>query len=215
MIYVYDILLNWNKEVVYDFFEWEKTDKLDHIKKIPLLRVERGIISDVLNFKVKFDEALLTKIDSQAEAYSSKRIVKSPYTFLISDSESVVGVKCDKYGNVKYRSKLILDEEEEILCISCRLNKVELSYEKGERINSDYFLTRKESRIKKYLIDELENSYKNKNYEKIKYLYTEYFNKMINDPEEAYSELINTLSMEINYRHNELYDLLQLIGNKN
>ena len=48
MIYVYDILLNWNKEVAYDFFEWEKTDKLDHIKKIPLFKVKKGIKKNII-----------------------------------------------------------------------------------------------------------------------------------------------------------------------
>ena len=215
MIYVYDILLNWNKDVVYDFFEWEKTDKLDHIKKIPLFKVKKGIISDILNFNVKIDENFINKIINHAEVYSSKRILKLLYTFLISDGETALAVKCDKYGNVLFKSKLILDEEEEILCICCRLSVVEFLYEKGSSTNNDIYLTRKETKIKKYLIEDLNNSYKNKNYEKIKYLYSEYFDKTINDFEQAYNELISTLNVEVNYKHNELYNLLQLIGNKN
>lgn len=215
MIYVYDILLNWNKEVAYDFFEWEKTDKLDHIKKIPLFKVKKGIISDILNFNVKIDETFINKITTQAEVYSSKRILKLPYTFLISDGEAAIAIKCDKYGNVLFKSKLILDEEEEIICISCRLNVVEFLYEKGSSIKNDVFLTRKETKIKKYLLEDLMKSYQNKNYEKIKYLYSEYFDKTINDFEQAYKELISTLNVDVNYKHSELYNLLQLIGNKN
>lgn len=31
MLYIYDILLNWCRDKLYDFFEWEKTDKLEHV----------------------------------------------------------------------------------------------------------------------------------------------------------------------------------------
>lgn len=215
MIYVYDILLNWSKDVVYDFFEWEKTDKLTHVKRIPLLRIERGIIKDILSSKVKINENFIKKITNPAEVYNIKKITKLPYTFLLSDTEIVLAIKCDKYGNIKLKSKLMLDEEEEILCISTRLNKIEFLYEKEKNVIHNTFLTRKESKVKAFLINEINSSYKVKNYDKIKYLYTEYFNESIKDEEKAYNKLMNTFKDEINSKHNELYDLLQLIGNKN
>ena len=215
MTYIYDILLNWNKEVVYDFFEWEKTDKVEHVKKIPLFRIERGIIQDILNYNIKIDESFMKKVTMQAEIYNLKRITKLPYTFLLSDSESAIAVKCDKFGNILFRSKLIIDEEEEILCISCRLSKMDFLYEKGSSISNDCFLTRNESKIKKFLLNDINVSYNNKKYEKIKYLYTEYFNISIDDASVAYNELINALNEELNHKHNELYNLLQLTANKN
>ena len=53
MLYIYDILLNWCRDKLYDFFEWEKTDKLEHVKKIPLIRVERGLINKLSTEKRK------------------------------------------------------------------------------------------------------------------------------------------------------------------
>ena len=38
MNYVYDIYLNLNN-VLYDFFDWDKNDKLIHIKKIPIFKI--------------------------------------------------------------------------------------------------------------------------------------------------------------------------------
>ena len=37
MIYIYDILLNFNNEF-YEFYEWEKSDLLFHIKKFLFIK---------------------------------------------------------------------------------------------------------------------------------------------------------------------------------
>ena len=56
MIYVYDILLNWSNDRLYDFFEWEKTDKLEHIKRIPLFKVDKGIVSKFIYKNIKIEQ---------------------------------------------------------------------------------------------------------------------------------------------------------------
>ena len=38
MNYIYDIVLNFNKEY-YNFFEWNKRDNIVNVKKIPLIFV--------------------------------------------------------------------------------------------------------------------------------------------------------------------------------
>ena len=43
MNYIYDIYLNFNKEL-YDFFDWNKSDKLTHIKMIPIFKVNEETI---------------------------------------------------------------------------------------------------------------------------------------------------------------------------
>ena len=132
MLYIYDILLNWCKDKLYDFFEWEKTDKLDHIKKIPLFRVERGIVNKFINKNIKISESFVSRVYNLTEVYTSKKVDKVPYAFLLTDGLMVLAIKTDKQGLVKYRSKLIIDEEEEILCISNKLDKVNIDYiEKG------------------------------------------------------------------------------------
>ena len=40
MMYIYDLLLNFqDKERLVEFFEWSKQDVLEHVKKIPIVRV--------------------------------------------------------------------------------------------------------------------------------------------------------------------------------
>ena len=38
MTYIYDVTLNFN-EILYDFFEWNNSDTLTHIRKIPMFKV--------------------------------------------------------------------------------------------------------------------------------------------------------------------------------
>ena len=46
MNYIYDIVLNFNKEY-YDFFQWNKKDSIINIKKIPLFIVNNDIFNSM------------------------------------------------------------------------------------------------------------------------------------------------------------------------
>lgn len=215
MLYIYDILLNWNKNKLYDFFEWEKNDKVEHIKKIPLIRIEKGIINSFTYKKVKLEKAFIEKIYNLTEVYTSKKVIKVPYAFLLTDGAFVIAVKTDKEGVVKYRSKLIIDEEEEILCFSNKIGKTEINIKELNVIDKESFFTRKEQKVKEFLSKELEESYKTKNYEKLKYLYTEYCGKKSDDIEKIFLELSQSIKECVDENHKKIYDLLNLITNKN
>ena len=150
MIYIYDIIVNWSKDKLYDFFEWEKTDKLTHIKKIPIFKVEKGLINNFFYNNVKLDGLFVSKIYNATEVYSSKKVEKNPYACLLSDGFTVLAINTDKNGNVKYRSKLMVDEEEEIICISQKLNKTPIKITVGKQIDIPDYLTRNERKIQKF-----------------------------------------------------------------
>ena len=215
MLYIYDILLNWNKDKLYDFYEWEKNDKIEHIKKIPLIRIEKGIINNFIHKNIKLEKEFVDKIYNLPESYTSKKVVKIPYAFLLTDGAFVLAIKTDKEGNVKFRSKLIIDEEEEILCFSNKIGKTEIDIKELDKIYDDNFLTRKEEKVKMFLKNEFEYSYKEKNYEKLKYLYTEYCGKKSDDIDNIFKELYESLKEQINENHIKIYELLNLIPNKN
>lgn len=215
MIYVYDILLNWSNDILYDFFEWEKTDKLEHIKRIPLFKVEKNIINKFIYNNIKIDQSFINKIYNVTESYTAKKIVKIPYAFIITDGISAIALKTDKLGNVKYRSKLIVDEEDEIICISSKLNKILFNFTEKNNIYDELFMTREELKIKNYLLNTIKKSYKNKEYNKLKYLYKEYCNKSNDNIDTIYEELMNSIDNNLNSLHFNLYNILQLSVNKN
>ena len=215
MIYIYDILLNFSDNRVYDFFEWEKDDKLDNIKKIPMFKVDKNIINKFLYKKVKINQDVVNKVYNLTEIYTSKKTIKIPYAFIITDGLSALALKSDKFGNIKYRSKLMIDEEEEVLCLSTKLNKVDLKIEKESDFIKENYLTRTEEKVKKFLFNIIDDSYKNKDYEKLKYLYSEYSSKDSNKIIAIYNELIKSIDGDLEPIHYDLYNLLQLTTNKN
>ena len=215
MIYMYDVLLNFFEYKVYDFFEWEKTDKLTHIKRIPMFRVDKNVVSKFLYKKVKVSEKLISKVYNLAEEYTQKRVVKIPYAFIITDGISALALKSDRYGNIISRSKLIIDEEEEVICLSSKLDKIDLIIENEQPILKENFLTRQEEKVKEFLTNIIEKAYKNKDYEKLRYLYSEYSNKESDKVLDIYKELLSSINMGIEPVHYDLYNLLQLTTNKN
>ena len=105
MLYIYDILLNWNRTRLYDFFEWEKLDRLDHIKKIPLIRVDKGIINNFIYKSIKVDSDFISKEEDKIllGRFANPREVANLVEFLISDKASYIndsiiridgGIKC-------------------------------------------------------------------------------------------------------------------------
>ena len=60
MIYTYDILLNWTKEErLKDFYEWTLEDDLEHIKKMPIIRIRESLLKDLLTSKIKIDKSFI------------------------------------------------------------------------------------------------------------------------------------------------------------
>ena len=65
MYYYYDILLNFGSEELYDFYEWESSDALEYVKKIPLFRVSTDTLFDNLNYHITYDEEVLLQIQDK------------------------------------------------------------------------------------------------------------------------------------------------------
>ena len=70
-----------------------------------------------------------------------------------------------------------------------------------------------EKDIKNNLLNKINDLYKNNDYEKLSYLYYEYFNKIENNKEEIYNNLIKSIN-NFNYKHNVLYNILKLSEQK-
>lgn len=213
MTYMYDIVLNWCVNDLYEFYEWNNGDKFEHIKKIPIIRVNKKTFNDLLNNKFELDDKLLNKIYNLTEIYSLKKVNKINYAFLITDTERVLGIKIDK-NCLLLKSFMIIDEEREALMISLKLKEEIINYKILSKEKNDIFLTRKEKEIKKFLINELNICNKDNRKDELIYLYSEYFNDISFDKDYIYNSLLKTLDLEINNNHKRIYDILKLSVNK-
>lgn len=211
MIYIYDILLNWTKEErLNEFYEWNLEDDLEHIKKIPIIRVSEVMLKDLLTSKVKIDKTFLFKIKCKTESYFHNDIDVIDYAVIVTTLKKALAIELDDEGNVIYRSALLLDEEDEVLEIGEELTRMDIDYKVKNKNNKVLYLTRKEEEEKKFLIKEIKKIKQNREESKLNYLYKEFFSDELNDFNSKIKVLETEISKEYSSFHSRIYKLLKL-----
>lgn len=217
MIYVYDMILNWTDgDKVYEFFEWELNDEIEHIKRIPMFKVNSHTFDELFDYEVIVDNSFLSKINNLTEKYTNSNVDKIKYAAILTDGLRTLAIEFDDKGHSIYRSRLLLDEEQEVIILSNKLLEYDINIQKINKRNYNIFATRFEEDIKKLITAEVNDSYKKGNFDKLKYLYFEFFGKEQDDIDVIYKSLLTSIDKEINYNHNKLYEVIKLsYQNKN
>ena len=211
MIYTYDILLNWTKDTrLKEFYEWNLEDDLEHIKKIPIIRVKDIMLKSLLTSKIKIDKTFLSKIKDKTESYFHNEIDVIDYAVIVTTSKKSLALELDSEANVIYKSNLLLDEEEEVLEIGEELIAVDIPYKVISKSNKVSYLTRKEEEENKFLSREIKKIRQNKEESKLNYLYKEFFIDEGGDFNSKLMILEKEVSKEYNDFHHKLYNLLKL-----
>lgn len=203
MIYIYDILLNFCKNKILEFYEWDKDDKIDHVKKIKLLKVDTKVMDDFLNYNITILDEKKEEMKNGMELFKNKQIKRA---MLFTDGYRVLAILFNERFKSIEKSKLLLEEELDVLDISQKLNIVDILYKKTKK-KEEIFLTRYEFEIKSYLEKEFHKAYKRKDIDKLKYIYMEYCNEDCMDIEKIYKQLQKSLE-EINEKHIKIFDML-------
>ena len=211
MIYTYDILLNWTKdERLKEFYEWNLEDDLEHIKKMPIIRIRESLLKDLLTSKVKIDKSFLSKIKYKSESYFHNEIDVIDYAFIVTTEKKSLALELDDEGNVMYKSSLLIDEEEEILEIGEDLVVMDIPYEVISKTNNISYLTRKEEEERRFLTKEIKKIKQNKEKSKLNYLYKEFFIDDVESFNDKLTILEKEISKDYNSFHHKLYNLLKL-----
>ena len=211
MIYTYDILLNWTKdERLKEFYEWTLEDDLEHIKKMPIIRIRESLLKDLLTSKVKIDKSFLSKIKYKSESYFHNEIDVIDYAFIVTTEKKSLALELDDEGNVMYKSSLLIDEEEEILEIGEDLVVMDIPYEVISKTNNISYLTRKEEEERRFLTKEIKKIKQNKEKSKLNYLYKEFFIDDVESFNDKLTILEKEISKDYNSFHHKLYNLLKL-----
>ena len=200
MNYIYDVYLNLN-DTLYDFFDWNKNDKLMHIKKIPIIMVSNDVIKELINYKIKVDLEFLNNIYDKTELWNLSE--KIDFCSLFSDNTTIIAIQFDNKGNSIEKSYLMIDEELEILDETKKFKVKELNYQVINK-TCPIFKTRKEVREENFIETEL----KNIENDKLNYIYFECFGKHEKN-KKAMLNSINRLSKN-SKTYKNLYDILKL-----
>lgn len=203
---VYDLLLDFEDEV-YEFFEWERDEEIEHIKKIPLFYVSHEMILELFQNKIMVSCDFLEKIYMVTEKYNMDTI---DYACLFTDGSIVIGVEFDSDGKSICYSRLQLIDEEEITKYLKKEDKKDISYKILGENKDKNLCTKNEKKIKKFLEREILASYETCEFSKLKYLYLEYFGVDENNFLKIRDELLDSISGCLTKKHFELYEMLRL-----
>lgn len=208
MNYYYDILLNF-QENYYMFYEWDKEDNIEFVKKIPLFHIDSKEIVDIFNNKIMITNEFLKLIENKTKIKQNKFL---KYTAIFSDGKNSLAVEFNDDGVLINKSSLILDDELSINEFMYSINKSNLDYQIIETETRSKE-TRQELKIKRLLKLEVQSMYEKKEYSKLKYIYLEWFNELKDNIDNMYELMLNKINSTLTNKEYEIYELIKLSYN--
>lgn len=209
MNYYYDVILNWNEEKILEFYEWNDTDPLELIKKIPIFRVKHKTFIELSSHTSKVNSEFLSSIQDKTLISGKNIINKIPFAALFTDNKNVIAIEFNEEGISTNFSKLLIDDELNILEIAYTLRDIELSIETIKPLKRSSIL-RQEEEAKKVIKLELDNLYEKKDIHKLKYLYYEYKGEKEENIDKIYKTLKEKNDEEFNQDILKLYYIIKL-----
>ena len=203
MNYIYDIVLNFQNNY-YNFFEWNRTDKIKNISKIPVFRVSDDDILNLKYNKIQLEESFIAPLKDENKKH--RKIM-----FLVSNTKISLGLLLNEEGVIQKRSSLIFEEEAEVNDFCQTLSLTTIPYLKNVSVPVQDKL-RIEIERKSALVDYISH---NEDIFTLKYLYYEYFK----EEEENLDQIKNSLLQEVNktwsQKQNNLYNIVNLLKKSN
>lgn len=211
MIFIYDLILNWYSLKKYEFFEWEDSDEVEYVKKIPIFKVDN--FDDIFNNNIRVNNDFLMKIYNKSEVYGSKKVEKVEYScvFCNKDLTNALAVEFNCEGYSIYKSMIYFYDLDDVLSLGKKIDVFNLNYEIVDKnICEDIYLTREEQKKKRLLVSEINNSYNNNDIDKLKYFYYELFDEEEDNISIIYDKLISSLNNNFDYKHEVIYDVIKM-----
>ena len=213
MNYIYDVILNFQKEY-YDFYEWNKNDNIFHMRKIPIVKISEKQYNEIKNNVVQFHETTIKLFNSKnAERFKQNNITKMKYTIIISTENQAMGIKINKNGIIQLKSSLLPDEQDDVIEIIKFQNEAKLEYKIIKNNKKNNFKTRFEIENENFIYNELDKVYKQKNIQKLNYIYLECFNKQEPNIDLAYKKLKSEIS-KTNENFKKIYNIFKMTKQK-
>ena len=212
MNYIFDVCLNFNKEL-YDFYEWDKEDKVEFYLKIPIFRIEDEIIDNFIYHEIRVSNIFLKKIYNKSQKYYKNIVKNNKYSCILSSNNKCIGINFNDEGYIESRSYLSLEEETEILEFSKFLKYSIIDYKiiKKNSFKINY-LTRKENKIIGVLTNYLDELIRSKKTEELEYIYYEIYNEKINNYNIIKQKLLSAINNSFDKR-NKFYKLYNFVCN--
>lgn len=202
MNYIYDIVLNF-QDNYYQFFEWNRKDKIKNISKITVYRVDDQDLIDLSYNQIIIDTTLLTELIESNKKY--KKIM-----CLVSNATQTIGLLFSKDGQLLKRSSLLFEEESEVNHLAKELPITKIIYKQNKQIEPHHNL-RIEIEKKDTLVQYINQT---NDIISLKYLYYEYFGEECPDSTQIKTVLLNIADQEWTPKKNNLYQIITILSQK-
>ena len=208
MNYYYDVSLNF-QDNFYMFYEWDEYDTIEYFKKVPLFHVDTKILSHSISKIIKVDKELLNIIENKTKLKQNKFL---KYTCILSDGKNSIALEFNDDGLVINKSSLTVEDELNINEFVYSISKSKINY---EIIKDDTFFkeTRQELKIKKVLKLEIDSMYKQKNHAKLKYIYLEWFDEILDNIDTMYNNMLDKINDKLTEKEYHIYELIKISYN--
>jgi len=209
MNYYYDVLVNFQDNDIYEFYEWEDTDNIEKIRKIPLFRINSEQFNEFMKYHLSLDVSFLDNIKCKTILENGKLTKNLEYAFLITDAKNVLAVELNNKGEVICLSKLQLEDDLNINEMVYNLKQHEIIYTKIKPRKVRTSL-RQEEIIKNIISLELKTLFNAESALKIRYLYSEWFEENEDDYESAYKKMKDELLKPVDSNQYRIYELIKM-----
>ncbi|MBR3210238.1 MAG: hypothetical protein IKF82_08275 [Bacilli bacterium] len=206
MNYTYDIYINFQNSF-FDFYEWNKNDKIIYIKKIPIFKVSSKTLHNLKNNKIIVDESFIKKIENKTKIVKDKQL---KYCAIISDEKDIVGINFTKNGINRQKSSIRIEDQEKIINTT-KKQKINTIKYKTIIKNKITFQTRLEKTNENILLKKINNIYKNNKNQIINYIYLECFGKKEKDINKATKKIKKEIT-KTNDNFYKIVNILKLIN---
>lgn len=189
MLFIHDVWVNWfegeeNGYNICHFHEWRKSDCVELLDQVPLLKVHPALFHFIENNLSELPQQLLNDIYQKAYLRKNHERIQLDYCFVVSDGEGILAVDTIGYHIPIRKSRLIPRQEQ--LVYEMLENQEVTDYignmvfqEKEYHILSPHpelmhGLTRKERQLKQLLFMALDQLCSSNNVAEVRYWYTEW-----------------------------------------
>lgn len=201
-----DIVVNFD-DIMYYFYEWEDNDKIEYIKEIPFVKVNKKLFKSILLNHILLDVNFMDKI-------KNKTLIGDSYinALVITDSVHAIVLEFNNNGYDIAISTLGVSDELDVCEEAFKMKNENIIFQTLEKreFNS---VGRKDKYISNFIKLELNELNHTKDKSKISYFYKELFHKECDDFDKAIKEMQNSITT-IKKEHYYLYELMLLSHKK-
>lgn len=227
MMYLHDVWVNWFEGEesglnVCPFHEWRKTDPVELLDQVPVLKINPLLYEYVENSLSELPDNLLKDIHHQAYIRKNHERVHLENCAIFTDSKRIIVMDTIGYTIPIRKSRLVPRQEQQV--IEMVANVKELNYNLGNKESSTFLdnmskskkqeealvgLTRKERQLKQILLLALDQILLGENVLELRYWFTEWYPEKYHEAKnlsfnDAGEKFYNTIANGWSEKHERL-----------